>query len=81
MVIGPPEIMAAFDPRVPRESLPKKTWVVLSRIPTAVGVAGTGLLGVNWIIRRRMALAQENGTSLEEPRRPAPEDNGKGGES
>lgn len=59
LIIGPPEIMAVFDPRVPQESLPKKTWVVLSQIPTAVGTAGVGLLGVNWIIRRRMALAAE----------------------
>ena len=59
LVIGPPEIMAAFDERIPDESLPEKTWVVLSQIPTAVGVAGTALLGVNWIIRRRMKLAAE----------------------
>lgn len=58
LVIGPQEIMAAFDSGIPMESLPKKTWVVLSQIPTAVGVAGAGLLAVNWIIRRRMALAQ-----------------------
>jgi len=57
LIIGPNEIMDAFDAGIPRESLPKKTWVVLSQIPTAVGVAGAGLLAVNWIIRRRMALA------------------------
>ena len=58
LIIGPPDIMAAFDPRIPMESLPHKTWVVLSQIPTAVAAAGAGLLAVNWIIRRRMALAQ-----------------------
>jgi formate dehydrogenase iron-sulfur subunit len=68
LIIGPPEIMAAFDPRIPRESLPKKTWAVLSQIPTAVGVAGVGLLGVNWIIHRRMALAAGQADELEEPR-------------
>jgi formate dehydrogenase iron-sulfur subunit len=57
LVIGPQEVMDAFDPRIPRESLPKKTWAVLSQIPTGVGVAGAALLGVNWIIRRRIALA------------------------
>lgn len=57
LIIGPPEIMAAFDQRIPNESLPQKTWAVLSQIPTAVGVAGVGLLGVNWIIHRRMSLA------------------------
>jgi formate dehydrogenase iron-sulfur subunit len=59
LFIGPAAIMEAFDPRVPQESLPKKTWVILSQIPTAVGIAGSGLLGVNWIIRRRMALARD----------------------
>jgi formate dehydrogenase iron-sulfur subunit len=61
LIIGPQEVMNAFDPRIPQESLPKKTWVVLSQIPTAVGAAGAGLLAVNWIIRRRMALANGNG--------------------
>lgn len=57
LVIGSPEIMdTAFDPRVPLESVPEKTWVVLSKIPTAVGVAGVGLVSLNWIIRRRMRL-------------------------
>ena len=57
LVIGPQELMdEAFDPRVPKESLPEKTWVVLSQIPTAVGVAGVTLVGLNWIIRRRMQL-------------------------
>lgn len=58
LFIGPASVMAEFDPRVPQESLPKKTWVILSQIPTAVGIAGSGLLGLNWIIRRRMALAR-----------------------
>lgn len=57
LVIGSEAVMAqAFDPRVPKESLPEKTWVVLSQIPTAVGVAATTLVGLNWIIRRRMKL-------------------------
>jgi formate dehydrogenase iron-sulfur subunit len=57
LVIGSREMMeASFDPRVPDEALPEKTWVVLSRIPTAVGVAGVGLVGLNWVIRRRMKL-------------------------
>ncbi|HMB71480.1 MAG TPA: hypothetical protein VKU85_19380, partial [bacterium] len=67
LVIGPPEIMAAFDGRIPRESLPEKTWAVLSQIPTAVGVAGAGLLGVHWIIHRRMTLAAKRATGGAEP--------------
>jgi formate dehydrogenase iron-sulfur subunit len=62
LVIGPQELLdAAFDPRVPLESLPEKTWVVLSQIPTAVGVAGCTMLGINWIIRRRMKMMAGNG--------------------
>jgi formate dehydrogenase iron-sulfur subunit len=79
LVIGPQEIMDAFDPRIPKESLPKKTWVVLSEIPTEVGVVGAGLLAVNWIIKRRMALAGRNGGSTTEAAN-GPAD-GKGGKS
>ena len=56
MVIGPQELMdVAFDPRVPNEALPEKTWVVLSQIPTTVGVVGASLLGiVGNIMQRRI---------------------------
>ncbi len=65
MMIGPPAIFdALFDPRLPHEALPEKTWAVLSRIPTPVGVAGMGLLGVHWVLRRRMALAHGEETQL-----------------
>jgi formate dehydrogenase iron-sulfur subunit len=57
LLIGPTSIMSALNRGVPKEPIPTKTWVVLSQIPTAVGVAGAALLGVNWIIRRRIALA------------------------
>ena len=33
--------------------------VILVQIPPTVGMVGVGLLGVNWIIRRRMALASQ----------------------
>jgi formate dehydrogenase iron-sulfur subunit len=66
LIIGPQEIMDAFDARIPMESLPEKTWVVLSQIPAAVGFAAAGLLGVNWIIHRRMALAAR-ADGLDEP--------------
>ncbi len=86
LIIGPPEIMAAFDPRIPRESLPQKTWAVLSQIPTAVGVAGVGLLGVHWIINRRMSLAaaaKENGDAPDDTGRneKGPDDGAREGES
>jgi formate dehydrogenase iron-sulfur subunit len=66
LIIGPQEVMDVFSSRIPMESIPEKTWVVLSKIPTTVAVAGTGLLAVNWIIRRRMALERQraNGGSV-----------------
>lgn len=64
LIIGSPEVMAAFDPNIPDEALPEKTWAVLSQIPTAVGVVGTALLGVNWIIRRRIALAKRRAEEM-----------------
>jgi formate dehydrogenase iron-sulfur subunit len=64
LVIGPQQVLdQAFDARIPNEPLPEKTWVVLSQIPTAVGVAGASLLGLNWILRRRMKLMGGNGAS------------------
>ena len=77
LIIGPAAIMAAFDGRIPMESLPKKTWAVLSQIPTAVGVAGVGLLGVHWIIHRRMTLAAMQVNGIAEPEHSATGDTGK----
>jgi formate dehydrogenase iron-sulfur subunit len=66
LVIGDPELIeTAFDPRIPDEALPEKTWEVLSHIPAAVGVAGVGLVGVNWIIRRRMRLMNAEAASTD----------------
>jgi formate dehydrogenase iron-sulfur subunit len=60
LYIGPKTVLASvFPSRIPNESLPEKTWVVLSKIPAAVTVAGVGLLGVSWIINRRIALAKD----------------------
>ena len=60
LVIGSHELMeSAFDERIPDEALPETTWAVLSRIPTAVGVVGVGLVGLNWVLRRRMQLMSE----------------------
>jgi formate dehydrogenase iron-sulfur subunit len=81
LVIGSQPLLAgAFDARIPHEELPTKTWAVLSEIPTAVAVAGTGLLGLHWIIRRRIALAAETAQNGDAPA-PANADDGKGGRS
>ena len=67
LVIGPEEVLTAgFDARIPNEALPEKTWAVLSQIPTAVGVAGVSLLGLNWILQRRMKLMNGASVKVEE---------------
>ncbi len=57
LIIGPQEVMNALNPNVPDGPLPHRTWFVLSQIPAVVGIAGVGLVGVNWIIQRRMRLS------------------------
>jgi formate dehydrogenase iron-sulfur subunit len=64
LVIGPESLLEqAFDARIPKEALPEKTWVVLSQIPTAVGVVGASLVGLNWVLRRRMKMMGGDGES------------------
>lgn len=64
LMIGPEEVMKAAIPgNLPDTAPPELTWAVMERIPAAVGIAGVSLLGINWIIRRRMSLAAENGKS------------------
>jgi formate dehydrogenase iron-sulfur subunit len=48
--------------------LPRTTWEVLSKLPNVVGIGAVALLGVSWVIHRRMELmgkaeeiARENG--------------------
>ena len=36
--------------------MPNYTWAALSKIPNVVAVGGTTLLGIWWVIRRRMVL-------------------------
>jgi formate dehydrogenase iron-sulfur subunit len=45
-----------------QEPMPELTYRVLSKIPTFAEVTGTALLGLFWIINRRMTLAQEDVT-------------------
>ncbi len=37
-------------------SYPHLTWNILSKIPSIVAVGGVGLVGIHWIIKRRMTL-------------------------
>lgn len=45
-----------FPTNLPDDSLPNYTWAALSKIPNVVAVGGTTLLGIWWVIRRRMVL-------------------------
>ena len=42
------------------EPLPELTFRVLSRIPTFAITAGTAILGIFWVINRRMTLAEDD---------------------
>jgi len=44
------------------EPMPEKTWEALSQIPRVVGVGGSFLFGLWWIINRRMELAKPDGS-------------------
>ena len=46
-----------FSAHLRRESYPKLTWDVLSKLPKVAGVAGVGLTGVWWLGHRREAVA------------------------
>ncbi len=45
-----------FPADLPERAMPSYTWEALSKIPNVVSVGGVGLLGIWWIIRRRMQL-------------------------
>jgi len=45
-----------FPANLPNDAMPNYTWAALSKIPNVVAVGGTTLLGVWWVIRRRMVL-------------------------
>ncbi len=67
LIIGPQGVMDALNPNIPDGPLPHRTWFVLSQIPAAVAVVGAGLVGVNWIIQRRMKLGDVTTTETREP--------------
>lgn len=47
-----------FKVAISEEPYPNLTWNILSKLPNVVSVAGVGLLGIWWIIRRRDAMAR-----------------------
>lgn len=49
------------------DAYPKLTWQVLSQIPTVVGVGGVAMVGIWWIINRRITMEKiRNGELTEE---------------
>ncbi len=70
-------------PPVQTDPYPRLTWNVLSKLPNVVSVAGLGLLGINWIVRRRDTLdrVRRGEISEEEARGPgqAPGDSSRHG--
>jgi formate dehydrogenase iron-sulfur subunit len=45
-----------FPANLPHDAMPDYTWEALSKIPSVVAVGSVTLLGVWWVIRRRMVL-------------------------
>lgn len=75
---GVPFEQLGFKTHVQMDPYPRLTWQVLSKLPNVVSVAGVGLLGVWWIIRRRDELGHkphDHGASDHQP--PLPEARGK----
>lgn len=46
-----------FKTKVRTDPYPALTWNVLHKLPNVVSVAGVGLVGIYWVIRRRQTLA------------------------
>ncbi len=54
-----------FPADLPERELPSYTWAALSKIPNVVSVGGVGLLGIWWIIHRRMQLERLEDVAVE----------------
>jgi formate dehydrogenase iron-sulfur subunit len=49
-----------FKTELSDEPYPKLVWDVLSKVPNIVGVGGVLLVGIHWIINRRMTMEKLN---------------------
>lgn len=56
VLAGVPFEQLGFPVGLAERELPSYTWQALSKIPNVVAVGGTSLLGIWWIIHRRMQL-------------------------
>ena len=60
LMISPvPFEQLGFQTQVPARPLPELTWMVQEKIPYVIVTGGFFLWGLQWIIKRRMELAQE----------------------
>jgi formate dehydrogenase iron-sulfur subunit len=60
---GVPFAQLGFPGTLPETEMPSLTWQALSKIPNVVTVGGVSLLGIWWIIHRRMTLERVAGES------------------
>lgn len=59
-----------FATSIQHEPYPALTWNILSKLPNVVSVAGVGLVGIWWVIRRREHLSQLHREAVEQGRDP-----------
>jgi len=60
LILAPRDFASlGYPPNLIEESLPELTYQVLSKIPMFATVGATALLGIHWIVNRRMTLAHE----------------------
>ena len=52
-------------PGVVDESYPKLTWNILTKIPSIVSIGGVALLGIYWVVNRRMTIARIENEKVE----------------
>lgn len=63
-----------FPASVKHEPYPKLTWEILSKIPSIVGVGGVALVGIYWVINRRMMMERLRNEGLDEGKTRGEED-------
>jgi formate dehydrogenase iron-sulfur subunit len=61
-----------FPVQLPHDPMPNLTWAALSKIPNVVSIGGLSLLGMWWIIRRRMEIERLDVERAEASRSHAP---------
>lgn len=55
-----PFTQLGFAGDIPETEMPSLTWQALSKVPNVVSVGGVALLGIWWIVNRRMEIERQN---------------------